>query len=64
MMGLPMNENELKKPWLSSTEDDDVFSDILESRHLVVFPWLTELPDVPGSNPRGAPWLCFEFGKA
>lgn len=61
MMGLPMNENELKKPWLSSTEDDDVFSDILESRHLVV---LTELPDVPGSNPRGAPWLCFEFGKA
>jgi hypothetical protein len=35
---LPMNENELKKPWLSSTKDDDVFSDILESRHLVVFP--------------------------
>ena len=27
-----MNENELKKPWLSSAEDDDVFSDILEER--------------------------------
>ena len=40
---LPMNENELKKPWLSSAEDDDVFSDILESRHLVVFPWLIEI---------------------
>ena len=38
-----MNENELKKPWLSSAEDDDVFSDILESRHLVVFPWLIEI---------------------
>ena len=25
---------------------------------------LTELPDAPGDNPRGAPWLCFEFGKA
>ena len=141
-----MNENELKKPWLSSAEDDDVFSDILESRHLVVFPWLIEiilglrpasvlvvvthpcfreesyssfktqfnnedylqngssfgvevfdrdkaiqfvdyhwnlstmlkqsrevgfrmlalakLPDAPGGNPRGAPWLCFEFDKA
>jgi len=38
-----MNENELKKPWLSSAEDDDVFSDILESRHLVVFPCLIEI---------------------
>jgi Methyltransferase domain len=37
---LPMNESELKTPWLSSAEDDGVFSDILESRHLVVFPWL------------------------
>jgi SAM-dependent methyltransferase len=25
---------------------------------------LTELPDAPGGNPRGAPWLCFEFDKA
>ena len=38
-----MNENELKKPWLSSAEDDDVFSNILESRHLVVFPCLIEI---------------------
>jgi len=25
---------------------------------------LTELPDAPGDNPRGAPGLCFEFDKA
>ena len=25
---------------------------------------LAELPDAPGGNPRGAPWLCFEFDKA
>jgi hypothetical protein len=25
---------------------------------------LTELPDATGGNPRGTPWLCFEFGKA
>jgi SAM-dependent methyltransferase len=37
---LPMNESELKMPWFSSAEDDGVFSGILESRHLVVFPWL------------------------
>jgi hypothetical protein len=24
---------------------------------------VTELPDATGGNPRGAPWLCFEFGK-
>jgi SAM-dependent methyltransferase len=37
---LPMNENEPKKAWLSTAEDDDVFSDIVESRHVIVFPWL------------------------
>jgi hypothetical protein len=24
---------------------------------------VTELPDATGGNPRGAPWLCFGFGK-
>ena len=38
-----MNKNEEKKAWLSTAEDDDLFSDILESRHLVVFPWLIKI---------------------
>jgi hypothetical protein len=36
-----MSENQSKTAWLQSAEEDVVFSDILESRHLVVFPWLS-----------------------
>jgi SAM-dependent methyltransferase len=39
---LPMKQNESKQAWLPTAEEDDIFSDILESRHLVVFPWLIE----------------------
>ena len=39
---LPIKQNESKQAWLPTAEEDDIFSDILESRHLVVFPWLIE----------------------
>jgi hypothetical protein len=34
------SEREEKAAWLSTAEEENVFSNILESRHLVVFPWL------------------------
>lgn len=35
-----MNEDRAKAAWLNTREEEDAFSDILESRHFVVFPWL------------------------
>lgn len=35
-----MSEDRERAAWLGSAEEDETFSDILESRHLVVFPWL------------------------
>jgi SAM-dependent methyltransferase len=37
-----MRDSQSKTTWLPTAEEDEVFSDILESRHLVVFPWLIE----------------------
>jgi SAM-dependent methyltransferase len=35
-----MRDSQSKTTWLPTAAEDEVFSDILESRHLVVFPWL------------------------
>jgi SAM-dependent methyltransferase len=37
-----MSEDEARPAWLESAAEDEAFSDILESRHLVVFPWLID----------------------
>jgi SAM-dependent methyltransferase len=51
-----MDVDRAKAAWLPTTEEQDVFTNILESRHLVVFPWLV------ASIMRLAPHSVLDYG--